>query len=183
MTVLCSYNKSPDTDKPIIYTVAETTIIIQALLLEYSSSAHYNDFRLRAHHTSDPKRCTPVKGRLICFTWLQKGLLKPLLKNSLRVHPRANIYWHNNSIIQHCAATVEPVRAQAFNPRPHKWHRWTGLETRWHSKRSVLNCCKVTKLTAAMVAASHSSFTNTVEKELAQTEHQMFSLFMSECVK
>jgi len=35
-----------------------------------------------------------------------------------------------------------------------------------------MNCCEVIKLTAAMVAASHSSYANTAKKEeLAQSEH------------
>lgn len=117
-----------------------------------------------------PQRCTPVNGWLICFTWLQKGLLKPLLKISLRVHPRASIYWHNNSIKQHHALTVKPPRADAFNLGP---TQWSGAR-HW---RTLLNCCKVVKLTAAMVAASHSSFTHAVKKEeLAQTEHEHFKL-------
>lgn len=117
-----------------------------------------------------PQRCTPVNGWLICFTWLQKGLLKPLLKISLRVHPRASIYWHNNSIKQHHALTVKPPRADAFNLGPTQWSE----ARHW---RTLLNCCKVVKLTAAMVAASHSSFTHAVKKEeLAQTEHEHFKL-------
>lgn len=35
-----------------------------------------------------------------------KGL--PFLKNSLRTHPGASIYWHNNNTKQHHVLTVRP---------------------------------------------------------------------------
>lgn len=71
--------------------------------LKTSTPTHYKSFELRAHNPSEqtPEWFTPVSSCLICFTWLQKEPLKPLLKNSLKVHPRASIYWHNNSIKQH----------------------------------------------------------------------------------
>lgn len=147
---------------------SESVVIIHALLLGYFHSVIMTFSR-------DPKRSTAVDGCLICFTWLQKGLLKPPLKNSLRVHPRAGIYRHNNSFKQHHALTVRPPAADAPPVKREARPWWEGLNRdKVTLKCSLLNCFRVIQLTAAMVAASHSSFTNTVrtEAELAQTEHE-----------
>lgn len=99
------------------------------------------------HLEQTPKDAHHWTAALICFTWLQKGPLKPLHLNS---PPQ----WKHLPAQQHIAA-------QWTKP----WPTQELAYTKKHSSDLLNNW----KLTAAMVTASHSSFTYTMKKE--EMEH------------
>lgn len=105
-------------------------------------------------NASDSRRFTPVKSCLICFTWLQEGFLKPVLKKQLQ------------------GSRPEPTSTGIVTAVSSIIQRQRGLTlTTWFKQVKGEMFQNVMKLTAAMVEATHSTFTNTAKKR-SECEHE-----------